>query len=108
MATRGISIAVTMASISPLLLVVLREALDQLALGEVVSIGPVDLVPLVGSLLCWGQLLGAPTCFFLVGGLLRPSVARAAIDFRLFFLLPSLLRSGEAGSSSALRRSVWL
>jgi hypothetical protein len=34
-----------------LLLVVLREALNQLALGEVVLVGPVDLTPIAGSLL---------------------------------------------------------
>jgi hypothetical protein len=40
--------------------VVLREALDQPALGEVVPVGPVDLAPLASSLLCQGRLLGAP------------------------------------------------
>jgi hypothetical protein len=41
-----------MAAISPLLLVVLREALDQPALGEVVSVSSVDIAPLADSLLC--------------------------------------------------------
>jgi hypothetical protein len=51
----------SVAAVSPLLLVVLREAHDQPALGEVVPIGPMDLAPLASSLLCQGRLLGAPS-----------------------------------------------
>jgi hypothetical protein len=62
-ATRGVFVAVTTAAVSLLFLLVLYEALDQLALGEVVPIASVDLAPLAGSLLRRGQLLGAPYGF---------------------------------------------
>jgi hypothetical protein len=104
----GVSVVVTTAAITLLLLVVLREALDQRALGEVVPVGPVDLAPLAGSQLCRGRLWGPPVGFLPVGGLLRPSIASAATAFRLFFLFPCLLRSREVGSSGALHHSVRL
>jgi hypothetical protein len=106
-ATRDVSITINITAISPLLLVVLHEALDHPALVEVVPVGSMDLAPLASSLLLRGQLLGAPAGFLPIGGLLRPSVARAAIAFRLFFLLPGLLHSGEVGSA-AVCRSVQL
>jgi hypothetical protein len=74
-ATPGVSVAVTMVAISPHLLVVLSEALDQPALGEVMPVCSVDLAPLAGSLFRQDQLLRAPAGFFPVGaccGLLLP------------------------------------
>jgi hypothetical protein len=59
-ATWDVSIAAIMAAVSPLVLVVLCEALDQPAFGEIVMVGLVDLAPLAGSLLHQDRLLGAP------------------------------------------------
>lgn len=102
------SIAIFLTAVSLLFLVAFRKTLDKPTLSEVMLVSLVDHAPLARPLFAEADFWGPPPGFHPVGGLLQPSVARAVIAFRLFFLFPGLAGSEEAGSSRVLHRSLQL